>query len=291
MVKVNTGKNMYAEYDNDYNKLVTLDKYLDSEISKGPNADPGRIGYHYQHYDNVYNYFMIQYANSQIFNGLCIPHFKLRWNNYETRTAMAYNLETKELIYSPRMNRAVEKCFNRKRARFIYFTFVVIFSNKTELTHANIVIIDMDKMTIERFEPYGHGHRGYMKEIDNVFVKKVLPKMGLQNFKYIPPASISPALGIQAKADSYGGMCVTITMLYLHLRIMNPDISRKLVIKYLLDMNKKELKKVILKYARHVEKTLKKNKNFIYAIFNRITAEIESYDLYDDDTIPMKGME
>lgn len=291
MVKIDVGSNIYAEYDGNYNKLVTLDTYLDNEISKGPNADPGRIDYHYQHYDNVYNFFMIQYANSPSFNALCIPHFRLRWNDYETRTAMAYNLESKELIYSPRMNRAVEKCFSRKNARFIYFTFVVIFNNKTELTHANIAIIDMDKMTLERFEPYGHGHRGYMKEIDNVFIKKVLPKMGLQDFKYIPPASISPALGIQSKADAYGGMCVTITMLYLHLRVMNPDIDQKLVVKYLLDMDKKDLKKVILRYARHVEKTLKKNMNFIYSVFKRIKTEIENYNTDNDDTKPLKGME
>ena len=56
-------------------------------------------------------------------------------------------------------------------------------------------------------------------------------------------------------------MCVTITMMYLHMRILNPDIKQKKIINYFLEKDKKELKTIILKYARFVELTLKRNKN------------------------------
>ena len=47
--------------------------------------------------------------------------------------------------------------------------------------------------------------------------------------------------------------------MYLHMRILNPDIPQKNLVKFLMNRDKK-LKEMILKYAKHVEETLKKNK-------------------------------
>ena len=51
--------------------------------------------------------------------------------------------------------------------------------------------------------------------------------------------------------------------MYLQLRLLNPDLSQKKIVKFLLNKDKKELKTMILKYARHVERTLKDNKNIV----------------------------
>jgi uncharacterized membrane protein len=40
---------------------------------------------------------------------------------------------------------------------------------------------------------------------------------------------------------------------------MNPDIDRKLIIKYLLSKSKEEIINIILRYAKYIEDTLKKN--------------------------------
>lgn len=255
-----------VEYD--HIKLLSLDDYLDDEISRGPKEKAGSINYHYQHYDNVYNYFMIELLEANKFKTLCVPQFYVQWGDYVTRTAVAYNIETNELLYSPLMNNAIYKCYKKKKTRFIYFTFIIIPTKKAQLTHANIVIIDLDRETVERFEPYGHGW--HTSVIDSVFTDKIMKRIGFEKFKYISPKKLSPLLGIQSKADAYNGMCVTITMLYLHLRILHPDKTPQSIIKTLLKKSKDELTNIILRYAKHVEKTLKRNKNIVFHLYDKL---------------------
>ena len=71
---------------------------------------------------------------------------------------------------------------------------------------------------------------------------------------------LSPKVGIQINSDSYCGMCVTISMMYLHMRILNPDIEPKKIVQHFLKQSSNEVKKIILKYAKHIQKTLIKNK-------------------------------
>ena len=152
--------------------------------------------------------------------------------------------------------------------RFIFFIFATIQTGSSSFTHANIIVIDLIKKTYERFEPYGFDRPQFENKIDKKFKNEIRNITGLYNFKYISPTDISPKLGVQSKADAYCGMCVTISMMYLQLRILNPNLSQKKVVEYLLKKDRKELKSTILKYARHVEKTLKKNKNIVFE-FNK----------------------
>ena len=48
--------------------------------------------------------------------------------------------------------------------------------------------------------------------------------------------------------------------MYLHLRLLNPDIRHPKLVKFIINRSKKELKDMILKYAKHIEETLKANK-------------------------------
>ena len=54
-------------------------------------------------------------------------------------------------------------------------------------------------------------------------------------------------------------MCVTIACMYICLRILNPDLKQKFIINTLLSFSKTKLKKLILRYAHYIEKTLKEN--------------------------------
>ena len=65
-------------------------------------------------------------------------------------------------------------------------------------------------------------------------------------------------------------MCVTISSLYLHMRILNLDTEQNKIINYFIAMSKTKLKKLILKYAKYIEETLKKNKNLV----NTFTKEL-----------------
>lgn len=267
-------KKHYGEKD-----LITLKEYLNDEISKGPNANSGSIDYHYQHYDNIYNYFYITFLNIQQFKILCIPNFILEYNDYVVRTALAYDLKLSKLHMAKKMKSSInkcDKCRKQKKARFIFFTFIIMPDEKEEITHANIIVIDLIKKTIERFEPFGHtsSNKKILEQIDELFKNKILGKLDLDDYSYISPSKISPRLGIQYKADSYNGMCITISMMYLHLRILNPDIKQRKIVNYLLKKSKKKLKEMILKYAKHIEFTLKENKKIILELFEDINSFI-----------------
>ena len=258
----NKEKNILIKYDKNKDGIISLNEYLAKEISLGPKAKKTEINYNYQDYDNVFNYFMIVFTKRKRLKIMCIPNFILYYGDFETKAALAYNMETDVLYhaYEDRSKNEIIRCSNKLDTRFIYFTFIVISSEREKITHANIVIIDLVKKTYERFEPRGRETNEEETKLNKLFKSRVKKVLGLDDFKYISPTNISPMIGIQSIADSYCGMCITISMMYLHMRILNPDIPQRKLVKFIINRERKELKKMILKYARHVEETLKNNK-------------------------------
>ena len=57
--------------------------------------------------------------------------------------------------------------------------------------------------------------------------------MYLPDFKYIPPSSYEPKEGLQGRLDAFSGLCVTWSILYLHYRVLNPDVPPKKLVNYL----------------------------------------------------------
>lgn len=255
------------KFDKNKDGLISLDEYLSDELSQGPKAKPSSIDYNYQHYENIYNYFVIEFKKKRKFKILCAPNFVLKYGKsfeYQIRASIIYNFHKDEFYFNDRIVNAVKKCLNQTDIRFIFFGFVLINSSSFADTHANMIIVDLYKKTFERFEPYGYGNLRDEKKIDLRLKEQGKEILGLnKNYKYISPINISPKLGVQSIADAFCGLCVTISMMYLHLRVLNPDISQKKIIKFLVKRDKKDLKTMILKYARHVEVTLKNNKTYI----------------------------
>ena len=98
--------------------------------------------------------------------------------------------------------------------------------------------------------------------------------LGLNDFKYLSPQKLSPFIGVQSKADAYCGMCVTISMMYLHMRILNPNIEQTKLVKFMMKRTREKLKTMILKYAKHVENTLKNNENYVLSLFDEVIEEL-----------------
>jgi hypothetical protein len=245
--------------------FISINDFLAVEMSKGPNELPGKINYFYQEYRNIYNFFTILVNYYNFDEILCIPNFVLKHKRYIDTTAIIYFYDTNDLIVPVKIIEKIKKCM-KSDTRFIYFSFIIDKKTENSISHANIVIIDLHKKTIERFEPYGYIRKvnNEIHPIDVIFENKLLKILELTDFKYLAPFDISPKIGLQFKADAYGGMCVTFTMLYLQLRIMNPDIIQNELINYLLKKSKKELITLVLRYAKFVEITLKKYDYQIY---------------------------
>ena len=276
--------------DKNNDGLVSLDEYLARETSKGPKAKVGSIDYDYQDFNNIYNYFLIALKNIKKFKILCVPNFTIEFDDeYVDRAALLYDVGKNEIIYGNNMKKAIKDCICKKNdkkcknVRFIYFSLIISFpgSKSYHSTHSNIVLIDLKNKTFERFEPQGSSsdriadNKLINQKINSKFQNKVMKDLGLKKYSYISPNKISPELGIQAVGDSFCGMCVTISMMYLQMRILNPDIPQKKLVKFIMERPKYKLKEMILKYAKHVEETLKKHKYYVLDLLNEVFEELE----------------
>lgn len=242
--------------------FISIDDFLAVEMSKGPEEKAGNIFYNYQSVGNTFNFFTILVNHYKFNEILCIPKIVTKWKKYIDLANIVFIFHSDELIIPKKLKKKIKKCMDAD-IRFIYFTFIISYKD-IELTHVNMIVIDLFKNTLERFEPYGFINKHEETKVNNAIKNRLLNLLELENFKYLNPLDISPKIGPQKKADAYNGMCATYTMLYLQLRLMNPDIIQKQLVNYLVKMNKTKLINLVLRYAKFIELTLK---NYEYQIF------------------------
>ena len=273
------------KYDKNKDNIITVNEYLAEEASKGPRADPGKIKYDYQKIENVYNFFTLLTLNKiKNYRVMCIPQFEIIFGeNYIVRTTTLLDIKYKKYYFPKTMIKAIKKC-QYEGIRLVYFTLSIKYT-KSWFTHANMVIIDLQKKTLERFEPHGCSRMYDNNKVDDFMKNFVLDYLQLNKYTYIKPTDISSTIGIQIKGDSFGGMCVTISAMYLHMRVLNIDIKQKKIIDYFLKMSNPKLKNTILKFAKYIENTLKKNADIVndynyklyHVIYNNLKNKLNDY--------------
>jgi hypothetical protein len=245
--------------------FISINDFLANEQSEGPDADPSDIRYHYQNYENINNFIYALTRKLHFNKIICRPNSSLKYtfNNapFIVNNAMLYDYDKDILILPYNFKQDLLDCIDNKK-RFVYFILMLIANNNKTYSHANIIIIDLSKKIIERYEPYGKKTKNKESEdfgylIDYKFKNVLLKYFNLDDYEYLSPIDISPELGMQSKANAYKGMCVTYCLAYLQLRIMNPDISQKDIVSYFMKKSVNKLKDIILKYAKYVENTLK----------------------------------
>jgi len=250
-----------------------IDVPLSNKISLGTFETEGDKNYHYQAYNNIYSYFgQILKQDKNLAKILCFPDNKNEWMN----TFIKVNLDDKNInsselviqnisLVGPEENLnkildLVRSCEN-KGHKFFVITVMLVVPGKPG-SHANILILDLKEKTIELFEP--HGKRTEMTTMDSLegaykisdnLLKKMFSKI-LPKYSYISPQNYLPTYGLQWRIDSYTGLCVSWTMLYIHYRILNPNIERKRLVQYMNTFTKK----FILRYVKQVEETIKNTK-------------------------------
>ena len=244
--------------------FITINDFLDNELSLGPRANPGRISYHFQNYENINNYINILIKDLGFNKVICLSDFSVKFSkNTIIRNSIVYSVDHEELIIPYDLINEIQKCKNN--SRFIYINLILSWENRN-LGHANMMLIDIENKTIERYEPYGKtilydNKKIIVKGIDSKFNKNILSYLGLDNYKYLSPVKFSPVIGVQKKADVFTGMCVTYCVMYLQLRMMNPDVAQVEIIKYMKKKPKNEIISIILRYARYIENNIK-NKSY-----------------------------
>ena len=245
---------------------------ISKKSSMGSMETLGEIHYHYQKYDNIFNFFdILMKKEKDIKSVLCIPDVGKKWMRSFLKVVLSKeDLDTSELMMKnvkpvdPEVsidlfNKMIKKC----RKRIIAVSVQLIVENKPG-THANMLILDTKKKTVELFEP--HGKRSEQTTMDSLegaynisdkLLRKYFHKF-FPDYKYISPQDFLPSYGFQAKLDAYNGLCVTWSTMYLHYRVLNPDLNSKQITQHI---KKKVNKEFLLKYAKYVEETVKmKNK-------------------------------
>lgn len=238
-----------------------IDVPLSTKTSLGSMATSGGINYNYQKYYNTFAFIRKIINKDKRIKQVCIPDVGEGW----MKAFLSINLRDNKKLMSLKpvdalnpINLFIKKIKQCSKHRFIPINLQLIVKDNN--THANMILMDTKKKTIELFEPHGNRSKSskllsisqaYYKSNKSVkrFFKQYFP-----SYKFISPTSYEPSTGLQDKIDAFSGMCVSWSILYLHYRLLNPNISQKKLVNYL---NKTITKRILLQYTRYIEDTLK----------------------------------
>ena len=134
-----------------------------------------------------------------------------------------------------------------------------------DVAHSNSIIFDLKNKRVLRFEPHGpYQLFTTEKDIDGIIdanMRELTKKLKKHNIveKYIPPIKFCP-IGPQAKEEyskfedlpAEFGYCLAWSLMYLHLKIENPDVPDKKLMQYF-DKQPDELKRDIRIYASLIQ--------------------------------------
>jgi len=155
-----------------------------------------------------------------------------------------------------------------KNANFIVIPLGIEINNNLQgSAHANIIIIDVDNKTIERFEPNGHNPPNGFYYNPNLLNKYLLNKFSqiLPDYKYISPDKYLPTIGFQMyeiieehkckKIGDPNGFCAIWCIWWAEQRINNSSLEPSLLAEELIKKIKfsnKSFKKLIRNYSMNI---------------------------------------
>ena len=193
-----------------------------------------------------------------------------------------------QVLTPPNLSELIKNCENDNKYMVVCDLTLLLTENYRETSHANVLIFDTKRKTIERFDPHGGNEYSKVKLaydtdgnykdnrkdfkfgdkklksealFNQVVIDKVLSnkfKTILSNYTYYGTNDTTPYLGPQLKADDFGGLCVTWSCMYMLLRLLNPDLSPAEITIKMIDGTPEQLKNRILRFQKFIIRTLQK---------------------------------
>lgn len=124
----------------------------------------------------------------------------------------------------------LKRCLQSKKRYIVFFLRLKIDNSY----HANMIIIDTKKKTVERFEPHGGDQEIYDADILDARINDYFMKRG---YKYISPKMMVCPRGVQDIMESYtidkykfSGFCKTWSFLYALLRLHLDEMDQETLI-------------------------------------------------------------
>ena len=218
-------------------KVKIIDVPFSRKENKGTKASKNTINYHYQHLNNI-SVFLHKLSlkeeikNIDFFDDLNSCILQIEINNNKI---FPYYISRDQ--YTKYLKKSL-----KKKGRFISISInSELPQGSSEIeNHANVLLIDKIKKNIEFFEPHGYKPKmsTYSESVQKyhnklklikIFFKELLPKYNVINVvDYIKDKN-----SFQSKYDSNSGYCVTWSLIYIHYRLLNPNIAIPIVIDYL----------------------------------------------------------
>ena len=137
----------------------------------------------------------------------------------------------------------------RAGKRFVVLNFGIYPSADLRTGHANALIFDLQRRTIERYEPSNQTNASFDRTLSKLFTRE------LDGWRW---NGAHTSAGGQEAADSFDGMCVTFSLMYVLLRLLNPDAPPSAVRRYIVHHSRKTLRDDILRLNRFAADTLRR---------------------------------
>lgn len=197
-----------------------------------------------------------------------------RWlvinDNPSSKFGFQYNID--RLVIWPKTLRDISKCL--KKSRFTVCILEIVYPKG--FRHANAIIFDSKAKRLTRFEPNGSSEN----TIDTEMKYWLLSQEQLRTWTYSGPTNFCPKPGPQSREnwmyveEAYelagldrretGGFCAAWSLLWIHMRLENPDLEDQELVDKLLRKSDRDLSQYIRLYAEFVMQQIESNKNLAW---------------------------
>jgi len=199
------------------------------------------------------------------------------------------NTKLTQVLIPPNLKQLIKNCEIDGKYMVVCDLTLIQGEDIYEVSHANVLIFDTKRKTIERFDPHGANEYSDVKLVydtgnigtitgtkdfkfgkiksnalfDQLYVDTKIRnrlQIELPDYTYYGTNVTTPYLGPQVKVDEYKGLCVTWSCMYMVLRLLNPDLSPAEVTIKMIDGTPEQIKNRILRFQKFIIKTLSKEK-------------------------------
>ena len=270
--KINKNKPRYLDFSWFYLffEFLIKNKYINNTSIVGE-----KLVHVLEIYKNEYkNLFVYSIQNKkekkQLFEHIIMLQNKIKTNKYVSFQLDYFPMKgmisfikknNKFLIHSSQV-----KGIHESKSRFIIFNLTLYNFVGKHTVHANSLIIDKTKKTIERYDPHGTYNTNTQYTIDRLLQKHL--QILFPTYTYIFYTQLLPCTkGPQYIVNMFGGMCQIWSFILIHLKVTMPNTSINIIINNITKSPKEKIIKLLNNYSKYVIKIV--NNIDIDSLFKR----------------------
>lgn len=252
--------------------MPDLSSFLASTLSSGPSEPPEPMS-EFQRYDavdlDVKFLLALLKEEHPLLESVCVPEFRMctfsnsevRWQSGRCPDRAVLDVKAGMIVYngrtsSPEMHIPSELPYFIKDcgARFVACNLGLYAGTDVRVGHSNALLFDTRDRVVERYDPEGAPPN--MKHVDHAIrdaFRKALPS-------YSYTGNIGDELGPQRWADAYDGLCATYSLMYVLLRVTNPEKTPKRIREMILEgKGPAKLRNEVLRLNKYVIEVLRRH--------------------------------